>query len=256
MFNIMESGILVKAFALLETLADAPGGKGLADLAATNALAKPTAHRVLQCLIGAGYVEKSEVSAYRLTGKLRSLVLGVDDRALTAAGEAPLKALHGKTGETVNLGVLRGDRIIYLMTIESTHPLRRVVQANDTDPFHCTALGRAIVSHLPASQQALMLKRSSPAKRTPETVTDRQQLQSILTTARRDGFSIERNQTDLGVTCIGFPVFQADTVVAAVSLSAPSVRFDAVTQKRWMSLVQSAAQAINTSLGKTKGHSA
>jgi len=244
----MESGILVKAFSLVETLADAPGGMALAQLATVNSLAKPTAHRVLQCLITIGYVQKTEGAVYQLTGKLKSLILGTDDRGLLNAGESPLRALHERTGETVNLGVLRGDRIVYLIIHESTHALRRVVHPNESDPFYCTAMGRAIVSQLPPNQQALMIKRAQLLRRTPETVIDPAQLRTILSQADREGYAIERNQTDIGVTCLGAPVFQNGAVVAAVSLSAPTVRFDAVTQARWAKLVQTAAQRITASL--------
>ena len=248
MFSIMESGILVKAFGLMETLARTSDGMSLADLADRNSLAKPTAHRVLQCLMTIGYVEKADGAVYRLTGKLRTLVLGPDDGDLLHAGEAPLRALHEKTGETTNLGVLRGDRVVYLIVQESTHALRRVVEANESDPFYCTAMGRAIVSQLPVDQQSMLLRKARLVKRTSQTVIDSGQLRAILQQAAHDGFVIEKNQTDIGVTCIGAPVLQNNRVIAAVSLSAPTVRFDAATQASWVKLVKQTARRIASSL--------
>jgi DNA-binding IclR family transcriptional regulator len=123
----MESTVLVKAFALIESLAGAGGTASLAELAAVTAQAKPTTHRVLRALAALGYVEQStDDGEYRLTSKLRQLALGSADRDLAAVAQPILQRLRDQTGETVNLGVLREGGISYLTVIESSHALRRV----------------------------------------------------------------------------------------------------------------------------------
>ena len=55
---------------------------------------------------------------------------------------------------------------------------------------------------------------------TPKTVVDPARLREILQQAKRDGYAIERDQTDLGVTCVAVPVYWQHEVIAAISVSA------------------------------------
>src|SRR5581483_9217969 len=163
-------------------------------------------HRLLQSLIGLGYVQHETGGVYRLTPKLRWLAMDWTDGRLATVADPILRTLHAGTGETVNLGTIRGDRICYLTTLESAHALRRVTQGEATDPALCTALGRAIAAHLPPSRRDQLLRTSSPKPRTPKTVTDVEELRRILTRAHQQGYAVERDQTDLGVTCIAAPI--------------------------------------------------
>jgi DNA-binding IclR family transcriptional regulator len=61
-------------------------------------------------------------------------------------------------------------------------------------------------------------------KLTTETIVDPQRLMEILDDARRLGYAVECDETDIGVTCIGAPICPEGRVVGAVSVSAPSVR--------------------------------
>ena len=111
----MESTVLVKAFSLIESLASAGGEGTLAELALATGQAKPTTHRILRSLIAMGYAEQSDDDGtYRLTSKLRQLALGSADRDLAAVAQAALQRLRDETGETVNLGVLRQNHVVYV----------------------------------------------------------------------------------------------------------------------------------------------
>ena len=166
----MESTVLVKAFSLIESLAGDGGSATLAELAAATGQAKPTTHRVLRSLMSMGYVEQSAEGEYRLTSKLRQFALGSADRDLAAVAHPILQRLRQETGETVNLGVLRQNSVMYLSVIESSHALRRVVgDMTDGDPVFTTALGRAISSQLPAETVDRLLRSASIPKRTVRT---------------------------------------------------------------------------------------
>ena len=251
-FSIVESTVLVKAFSLIESLAGDGGSATLAELATITGQAKPTTHRVLRSLMSMGYIERSAEGEYRLTSKLRQFALGSADRDLAAVAQPVLRRLRAETGETVNLGVLRRNSVMYLTVIESSHALRRVAgDMTEGDPVFTTALGRAIASQLPAEAMDRLLRSASIPKRTPRTVTDPRELRKIVTQARRDGYAIERDQTDLGVTCFGAPVFRRGAVVAAISISAPSARADG-SEPAWIKAVRNAAQAVGRKLDKAE----
>jgi len=243
----MESTVLVKAFALLETLSATQRAMALATLAGQCGLAKPTAHRVLGDLTRLGYVERVDTGVYRLSEKFHRLAAGREPALLAAAGPA-LEKLHEHTGETINLGVMRRDRIVYLRVLESAHPLRRVAEPESVDPVHSTALGRAIVSQLPEDDWQPHLTDLPTEGRTPRTVTDPEALRRTLRRAKRNGYAEETDENDLGVMCIAAPLFDAQGVAAAVSISAPSARIDRQRRRDLIEALLETTQQLNEQL--------
>ncbi len=220
----MESTSLVKGLGLLEATALDPNGRLLAALAAEVGLSKPTAHRILKTLTKLGYLERAPGGIYRQSRKVQRLVCNGAIQDLLAVAEPHLKQLHERTLETVNLGVLRSDRVIYLRVLESPQPLRRVATPNSVDPFHSTALGRAIAARLAPEERESLLELAQLETNTPRTRADRKSLMAILDQVAREGYAVEVDETDVGVTCIGAAILEADVPVAAVSISVPTAR--------------------------------
>ncbi len=110
----MESAHLVKAFALLEATAGREEGRSLAELAADVGLPKSTAHRLLKTLCALGYMVNSGAGVYRQTSLLRRVANGQEDSKLVELAFPIIEALHHRTGQTINLGVLRFERVVYL----------------------------------------------------------------------------------------------------------------------------------------------
>lgn len=222
----MESTVLTKAFAILETLATTREPVSLADLTQRLSLNKPTIHRILQDLIGLGYVEGLGGGRYVITNKLQRLSHSRDTAHLIEVAEPILTRLHEKTKETVNLGILQQSTISYLLVFESPHALRRVESAGGTDPFHSTALGRAIVSHLPEKQWERLIRGAELKRQTPNTIVDHDKLEATLRESRQRGFADEWEENDVGVMCVAMPILIDSEPVAAVSLTVPMARMN------------------------------
>lgn len=244
----MLTSSLGKAFHVLEVLAAADGELPLAEIVSQLGYHKPTVHRLLQDLVELGYVCRIDKGKYQLTGKLRRMTLGKLDDYLLEAAAPYLRELHDQTGETVNLGVLRGTSIRYLQILESPHPFRLVVDANAKDPFYSTALGRAITSELNEEDWNELIAHTKLVARTPQTVIDPEALREIHQRAGREGYAIEQDQNDIGVTCIGAPIRDAARIVAAVSVSIPTARFDSASQPQLIAAIQQTAAKISGKL--------
>jgi IclR family transcriptional regulator, KDG regulon repressor len=244
----MESTSLTKALCLLEATAGHPEGRSLAELAAEAGLAKPTAHRLLTALTGLGYLERPTSGVYRQSTAAKRLVSDAPTRRLIEAAGPALQALHAQTQETVNLGILRHDRVLYLEVLESTQPLRRVA-TRSSDPFHTTALGRVMAAWLPDARLAKLLTRVRLAKRTPATITDAARLRSAIALARRQGYAIEVDETDVGVTCIAAPIVSGDEAAGAISVSVPSARAANAARQKLVKRVREAAAKASRRLG-------
>jgi DNA-binding IclR family transcriptional regulator len=243
----MESTSLTKALGLLEATAGHPDGRSLADLAAEVGMPKPTAHRILKSLTTLGYLERPASGVYRQSPQVKRLVSDATVRRLIDAAARPLRDLHAQTKETVNLGRLRHDRVLYLDVLECTLPLRRVA-TRTSDPFHTTALGRAIASRLPADRRSRLLAQAKLTRRTSATIIDRRRLAAEIDKAAKQGYAIEENETDVGVSCIGVPICAGDEVVGAISVSLPTARLDAASRRRLVDLVRKTAASISTRL--------
>ena len=243
--------MLVKAFSLLNVLDEPATSFPLRDLAKAAGVPRPTAHRILGTLLSLGYVQKGAGGIYRLSRRPAGRAV-LDPTRLVSAARAEVEQLSHATGETVNLGILRADRIVYLLVIESTHALRRVVTAGETDAAHSTALGRAILAHLPDDEFKLVLGRIAGASRLrraaaqPTVATTR--LRQLLSTVQRDKYAVEQDETDLGVTCVGVPVLIGRQCVAALSVSAPTARFTLKHRDAWVKRLQQAARRIAATL--------
>lgn len=245
MSTINEVTSLGKAFHVLEVLATSSGTLTLLEIVQELGFHKPTVHRILSELVELGYVSRVEKGIYQITPKLRRLALGGLDDRVTEIADPCLRALHDETGETVNLGVLRGANVRYLRVLESTHPFRRIVEPNSIDPFYSTSLGRAITLQLGDAEWDALIERTKLIARTSETVIDRRQLRKIHRRAQQDGYAVEQDQNDVGVTCIGAPIYEDAEVIAAISLSVPTARADAKALPRFIKAVVRTAREIS-----------
>lgn len=245
MSSVMEATSLGKAFHVMEVLASSEGALSLMEIVQELGFHKPTVHRILRELVELGYVSRVEKGVYQITPKLRRLALGGIDDRLTEIADPFLRALHDETAETVNLGVLRGTKIRYLRVLESKHPLRRIVEPNSTDPFYSTSLGRAITLQMSDATWDALIDRTKLIARTTETVVDINQLRKIHRRVKQDGYAVEQDQNDVGVTCIGAPIYEDENVIAAISLSVPSARADQKALQRLIKTVVQTAQRIS-----------
>ena len=98
-----------------------------------------------------------------------------------------------------------------------------------------------------------VIQRANLVPRTDRTVNDKIRLREILDAARRDGFAYEQDESDLGVTCLGVPVFENSRVVAAISVSVPTVRMDDDRYSSIIELLKSAADRLSNMLSLKTG---
>jgi DNA-binding IclR family transcriptional regulator len=223
--------VLVKAFRVLEAMAEMRGALPLRDIAKLTGLPKGTLFRILQTLHSLGYVGQiADSGFYHLTSQMSYLGRNTRHEDIKMMTLPNMRRLLQRFNETVNLGVLEGVHVYYLAVLEAQRALSWRVPAGTKDSYYSTALGRAIVAHLPDDQREALLSHTTMRSRTARTVISRQELVAILDDVRKRGTSIEQEENDDGVVCIGVPVFVDSRVVAAVSISIPASRHTAALE--------------------------
>jgi DNA-binding IclR family transcriptional regulator len=219
-------GVLVKAFHVLEAMAEIGEPAPLREIAKATKQPKGTLFRILQTLNLLGYINQIEESNfYYMTSQVSYLGRNARQEDLKLMAMPLMKSLHGKFNETINLGVLEGMFVYYVTVLEAQRPLSWRVPAGTRDMFYSTALGRAIVAPLKPELRGALLQRASLKSRTPRTVTRKADLGAILDEVRAAGVAFDVEENDDGVVCIGAPLFLDNRVIAAISVSIPSSRY-------------------------------
>ncbi|MBL9216785.1 MAG: IclR family transcriptional regulator [Opitutaceae bacterium] len=235
----MAIEVVEKTFSVLEFMARHGQPLPLGELAAGVGLPKPTLYRILRTLRNLGYVEQREVGEYALTERLVSL--GRNDRFhhLTQLARPLMQRLHAEFDETVNLGLLEGTYTLYADVIETTQALRWIVKPGVRDPFHTTALGRAIAAGLPEERRSRLVAKADLAHPVARRIKTRAALQRILEETRRRGWAVEEEETVTGVACLAFSLQPWGEPLAAISVSMPINRYN---ERRRAALVAAFAE--------------
>ncbi|MEB3104005.1 IclR family transcriptional regulator [Ferviditalea candida] len=198
------------------------------EIAKATKIPNSTVYRILCTLERRGLVQFDEKTATYKLG-LRMLEFSYHlNSVLDIKQEAKdlLTELHQKTNQTVLMAVREGDQIIYIFKKEKYEGLKFSSYVGQRRPFIYGILGPVLLAHLPDAEITRIL--SVPVqKHTQYTVTNEEQILVRLRKIKQDGYYIESNETTVGVTGIGAPVFDINgKVMAAIGVVGPSIQID------------------------------
>lgn len=239
------------ALAILEILGSAQE-VGVTELARKLGMGKSSVHRLLRTLAAKGYVEKNpQTDRYRLAYRLFVLGSAAAERYGLKDLAAPvMERLSAQVGETANLGVLEGDRVISLHKVEGPHLLRMHLDPGRGVPAHATALGKVLLAGLPADELETWLRSHRLVRLTRHTLTDRRAVHAAVRQAAARGFAVDNEECSLGLRCVAAPIRdRRGSVVAAVSISGPTQRIPMESIRRLAELVREAGLEISRRLG-------
>ena len=203
--------------------------------------------RLLATLQGRGWLERTEDGASYRVG-LRAFEIGAN--YLTAnSGAAALRTvlneLVSTTECTAYAGVLDRDDVVITHCIEGTLPIRFVWKIGDRLPCTTTAIGKAILSHLPDSDVEKHLRPGHLRTLTHKSIKSRKSLQRELEQARKVGWAIVREESHAGLTAVGAAVFAGGKPVSAVSVCWFDHPPDRKRLERYAQCVMQAADRIS-----------
>jgi DNA-binding IclR family transcriptional regulator len=237
-----------RAVTILELLA-VHGAAGVTQLARELGVHKSTASRLVAALERRRLVEQvEERGSYRLGVGILTLAGATSARLdLTQEARPVCRRLASRTGETVNLAVLSGGAALYVDQVSDAASLSTYNWVGQHIPLHATSNGKVLVSELEEPELSRLLGELTGY--TPSTITDRAVLDDQLEHVRRTGWSIAADELDVGLTAIAAPVRDAHgDIVASVSVSGPTFRFDAPRVDELVPLVVSATDEITSRL--------
>ena len=201
----------------------------LREICDLTGIPMPTAFRIVATLEEEGFLDRTPDGSLR--PGVSVLTLGssaLRGSNLVQVSEKPLRDLANSTGETVNMGVLLGDQVLYLARLRNADLVTANVQVGSTLPAVYTSMGKLLLAFLSPAELAERLGPSPfDAHGGPNAVATRAELDERLTEIREQGYSIQDQELALGLRSVSVPVFGADQQpAAAINIAVSASRHD------------------------------
>ena len=217
-------------------------------------LPRTTVHELVTTLVDRSYltVLPGQPTRYRLGMRLFQLG-GVFAEHLDLVGEAQEVAheVAASCDETVHVAVLDGTDVVYIAKVDSTHPVRMVSAVGRRLPAHCTGVGKMLLSSLtPEALDARYPPGVQLPAMTPQSITSPLRLRSHLAEVRERGVAYDECESNGAVNCAAAPVYDSGgAMVAAMSISVPTFRWNDEVRREWSELVRDGAAKLSQRLG-------
>ena len=222
--QVGPTSVLERVFAILDCFSAEVPELSLAELASRTAIPKSTVHRLAKVLVEQRLLTRTD-AGFCLGIRLFELgELAGEMRDLRDASLPFLEELFELTHETIHLGVLDGNEVLYFVKIVGYKSFAIPTRTGGRWPVYASALGKALLAFGPADPLQI-LPSTALKPLTPYTIIDPHRLQRELAIVRRVGTAIESQEAVLGNACVAAPIFDsAGHLVAAVSVSGPPMR--------------------------------
>ena len=228
-----------------------PRDISMTELAKRCELSKSQVSKILAALVDSGLVTQDPGTRSYSIAK-RAYILGsrfTSYDPLVQAATPVMRQLLNRTGHSVRLSVLHGDHSLYLIGLEGPLFLDTGWNSGNTVPIGASSAGRVLMAFMEPEERNRLLDVPVPAL-TPHTVRDRASVEQLVEEARRTGYSVQRNETTLGLGVATVPVFKTgQQLVGALGLSFPSHQVAAQEESDLVDALHGAARVISQRLG-------
>ncbi|MGQ8705419.1 DNA-binding transcriptional regulator KdgR [Serratia sp. TSA_198.1] len=242
---------VLKVFGLLQALGD-EREIGITELSQRVMMSKSTVYRFLQTMKSLGYVsQEGESEKYALTLKLFELgAKSLQNVDLVRSADLQMRELSNHTRETIHLGALDEDSIVYIHKIDSMYNLQMYSRIGRRNPLHSTAIGKVLLAWRERAEVEAILSQIEFTRSTPNTLTSAATLLSVLEQVREHGVGEDIEEQEEGLRCIAVPVFDRfGVVIAGLSISFPTIRFSEEAKADYVKRLHAAARNISDQMG-------
>jgi IclR family pca regulon transcriptional regulator len=222
----------------------------VSDLAAAAGLPMPTVYRAVMTLAAEGYLDQLPDGGYR--PGVRTLTLGtaaLRSLDLVAIATPKLQRLAERSGETVNLAVLSGDRVLYLIRLRNSDLVTANIQVGSTLPAVHTSIGKLLLAYLDEADLAARITDASfSANSGPNAKVSLAELRAELRAVRDQGWAMQDEELAYGLRSVAAPITGRDgRVLAGVNL--------AVQAQDWSSqrIIRELRPAVLATCGEISG---
>lgn len=214
-----ESESFVRTFArglkVIEAMGRTTGGQTIAHVAEAAAVPRTAARRFLMTLDELGFV-RCEGRQYWLTPKVLGLGLAyLHTLPYWRHAQEALEELCARVQQSCAISVLDGTEVVYVLRVHTQRILPTSPTLGSRLPAHAVSMGHVLLAGRSDEELDAYLTKAS--------VTDPQQLRSLVQRARQQGCAWVDGELDAAISSLAVPVHNAaGAVVAAINVSLPS----------------------------------
>lgn len=212
-----------RAMSLLACFSEESPELRVTELCVMTGLGQSTVSRMMSSLDRMSLVvQDSRTGIYRLGPALVTMgTIALNGILIFPASRQIAQNLAHATGLGVNVAQLHGRYLYYLCNFEGVKAPKAFSVSGSTGPLHATGLGKVLLSGMSVPEVDKYFE-VPPQKYTPQTITDRGEMDAVLEEIRMNGYGTEIEELSFGRGCLAAPIRnRAGKVVAAVSISGP-----------------------------------
>lgn len=218
---------LAKGLSVLQTFSESDHTLTLSEIAHALRANTTTATRLCYTLTELGFIHKDGQRRYHLTPKV--LTLGhsyISGLAWQEVAKYYLEVLFKEVQETVNLSILEGSEIIYIIRIRKRKYLPFDIQTGTKLPVYCTAMGKVLMAMGPPEKVKPILKVLEFKPLTARTLTRLDKFNDELDKVRKKGYAINDEELSIGNRAVGAPIIDKHNyAVAAINIAVPTTEY-------------------------------
>lgn len=251
--NVVKS--VSRALDIIHLVGMKKGGLGVTEIAKQIDINKSSVYRILFTLAQYGYIEQDEnTGRYKLGYKFLEISSKLLDSIDIRSEAGPfLQQLESATNEVIHLVVYDQGEVVYIEKLEGTETLRMHSKVGKRAPMHCTSVGKAILANLPSGVVHEIVDRKGLPMHTNHTITDRDSLFKELIQVKQNGYALDLEENENGITCIAAPIFDhLGKAIAAISISGPTIRMTEERLEQLKEQILDVGSQISVRLGFSK----
>jgi DNA-binding IclR family transcriptional regulator len=243
---------LLRGLDLLEAVVSGP--VSLAELSKTLNLNRSTVHRLASALVDRGYLKLTPREGYTLSAKLLELGFAARQQInLPRVARPHLERLAELTGDTVHLGILDGNKALYLDKLPGRRRIEISSRVGERHPLCVTGLGKALLLDRTQDEWRSLFhaERGMGAQSASAFHTWLKGMQRY----QAGGYSFDLEENEDRIRCVGAPLRdETGKIVAAISVASVAQYMDDQRMADLSSTVRDTAAAISRDLGFTPNH--
>ena len=244
---------LAKGLSVLQAFAEADHPLTSSEIANALGTSNSTSTRLCYTLTELGFIERDRQRRYKLTPKVLSLGYSfISGAAWRELAKNYLESLFKEVQATVNLSMLEGSEIIYIIRIRKRKYLPYDIRIGTKLPVYCTAMGKVLMAMGRPEMVQTILKTLEFKALTTRTITRLDKFLEQLDEVRKKGYAIADEELSIGVRGIGAPILDKHGyAVAAINITVPTTEYSrSQMEKTLASKVMQVANQISDALLK------
>lgn len=210
------------ALRVLKLFNDTDTQLGISEISRRMKIGKSTAFRLVTTLLNEGFLDQDKDSSKYYLG-IELLYIGhlVQERITYLKEARPyLVSLSSSVNQTVHLLILNNGSAMFIDKVQGSSLINMRSSIGMSMPAYKTAGGKILLAQKNDKELMEYIHSTKLLASTENTITDPKELETAIKKARSDGYAVDNEESEEGLSCVAVPIygFQRQPV-AAISIS-------------------------------------